>query len=591
MGKRLISVLMCMCLIFGLAACGSPSSVTEETPYEGAPEQGDKQTSEETVSLDLSGDTSKVQDDGYTFGYNETFRSNEPITYTMLFSDSAWYPLVDTWRTEGLFYQIEKITNVHLEFTSIDSTSYMDKALTIAKNGDLPYIIPKIYYENDFVATGEVMPLSDWTQYMPNYTKFVEDYGLEKDLHQIIQTDGKYYRLPGLKEATLQDYSFLVRADYFEAAGIDVSELQKTWTWYDLYDALVKVKEYMVGAGIVTKDDYVWSDVWCGTDSGQYSGGCLAQLIGATYNINLGWATGNGLSFDIEDDKFEYIGTTDEYKEIMQLFKKFENNKILDPKTFTQADIEAREQFEAGKTAIMLVNRSQYSEFLGGLLEENPDAETEIVMIPIGKYDFTSENVRLECGMMVSVNAYEELGEEGFIKLLRFMDWLWYSKEGQTLCKWGVEGVTYNNVTDDEGNTMKALTDGYYCDGLSIAQTKDTQEDMRFKYGYSCGNFMLNCGDYEMQTDHFTKTFRDILDNYNEYRELRPLMPGYTLTDSERARYNELQPALTDNVNSWTLSFLTGEKDIDKDYSEYIANCEALGANEFIEIVNSGYNR
>ena len=48
---------------------------------------------------------------------------------------------------------------------------------------------------------------------------------------------------------------------------------------------------------------------------------------------------------------------------------------------------------------------------------------------------------------MISSDALKELGEDEFIKMMRFVDWLWYSDEGLTLTKWGKEGETYT-VTD-----------------------------------------------------------------------------------------------------------------------------------------------
>lgn len=37
---------------------------------------------------------------------------------------------------------------------------------------------------------------------MPNYSNFVEEYNMQDDLATITQADGKYYRLPGLKETS-----------------------------------------------------------------------------------------------------------------------------------------------------------------------------------------------------------------------------------------------------------------------------------------------------------------------------------------------------------------------------------------------------
>ena len=47
---------------------------------------------------------------------------------------------------------------------------------------------------------------------------------------------------------------------------------------------------------------------------------------------------------------------------------------------------------------------------------------------------------------MISQKALDELGEDGFIQMLRFVDWLFYSHEAYDLTKWGIEGVHYDVV-------------------------------------------------------------------------------------------------------------------------------------------------
>ena len=64
---------------------------------------------------------------GYTYGEGKTFRSDKPVTYSISFSDASWYAMQDTWKTEGVFKDIEKVTNVHLDITSYDSGDYNQK--------------------------------------------------------------------------------------------------------------------------------------------------------------------------------------------------------------------------------------------------------------------------------------------------------------------------------------------------------------------------------------------------------------------------------------------------------------------------------
>ena len=226
---------------------------------------------------------------GYTFGEEQTFHSDDPVTYSISFSDASWYAKQDTWETEGVFKQITDRTNVKLDITSYDSGDYGQKVNLAINSGSATYIIPKIYSEDQYVAGGGVVAVSDYIQYMPNFSAFVKKYNMEADLDTIRQSDGKFYRLPGMHQAPLQDYTIEVREDIFEAAGYNIRELEKTWTWESLHDVLVGVKKYMVSAGLCKESDYIWSDLWCG-ESGKGSGGNLLKLMGASYGVLSGWA-------------------------------------------------------------------------------------------------------------------------------------------------------------------------------------------------------------------------------------------------------------------------------------------------------------
>ena len=105
---------------------------------------------------------------------------------------------------------------------------YDDKMSVTINAGDAPYIISKAYDETPYVDSGQIVAISDWVQYMPNYMKVVEEWGMEDDLKQLYQSDGKYYKLPGMWKSAAGGYSMVIRKDVFDAAGVDVTELEKT---------------------------------------------------------------------------------------------------------------------------------------------------------------------------------------------------------------------------------------------------------------------------------------------------------------------------------------------------------------------------
>lgn len=583
--KKILSMLLATVMVAGsLAGCGS-SGDTQSTSTDTS--TGSK--TENTTGTEAASTEAAVEENlDYQYGLDTTFHSDDPVTYSFFFSDASWYPMVDTWKTEGVFKKIEEVTNVTLDITSIDSGDYNQKVALMINAGEAAYIIPKTYDESPYVDGGAIVPISDYTQYMPYFTDFVEKYNMQDDLKTITKSDGKFYRLPGMLEAPVQDYTFMIRKDLFDAAGVDVPAIEKDWTWDDLYDALVKVKEYMVSQGMIKESDYVWSDLWCGSEVTDGSGGNLLKLMASAYDVQAGWAIGNGMLYDSDKDEWYFGPTSDNFKAYLSEVTKYVQGGILDPETFTQDNQTACNKFYRGETAILSVNRSQYTSWLANL-DENLGAgnyETYLCLLPRGeKTNYLPENSRLENGVMISKRALDELGEEGFIKMIRFVDWLFYSHEAYNLTKWGVEGETYQVNADG----TKSLMDGYLCGGLGIAGD-ESDIDIRLQWGYAGGNFYYG-GTIEEMTDNFNPDIMDFVNRITEARDVKPLDPSYVADEEENEQLNLWKTPLIDNVNTWTLQFATGVKNVDADWDAYVASCEGLNSITMADYINEIYQR
>ena len=550
---------------------------------------GTKETSEmTTIPSQIETEPTETEENvPYTYGIGKTFHADQPVTYTMFFSDASWYPMVDTWKTEGIFKKIEEMTNVTLDIKSYDSGDYMDQITLDIQAGNAAYIIPKIYDDSKFVDGGAIVPISDYVKYMPYYTDFYNKYDLSKDIQTITRSNGKYYKLPGMKENNLINYTFIIRKDIWDKAGVDVVALQKDWTWSDFLEALKKVKSYMVAQGMCKESDYIWSDLWCGNESGQGSGGNLLGVMAATYDVNAGWNMGNGMRYNKDQDKFIFSPTTDNYKQFLKTANSFVAAGILDPETFTQDDATATAKYYNGKTAIMSINQGQWANY-----EQNMTAqlgagnyENYVITIPIGTTrNSTVSAERLENGVMISKKALDELGEDGFIQMLRFVDWLFYSHEAYELTKWGIEGEHYEVV-----DGVKKLKAGYCCSGLGFGNGGDESlVDIRLKWGYAGGNFWYG-GTVAEMSDNLTGAVADYVNRDYTDRDVPPLAPGIAPTADQNEEINLIATPLISSVNSWTLKFVTGQADVDKQWDEYVKSCESLNYQGLVDIYATLY--
>ena len=569
---KVMSVGLAVSMLSSLAACTGANETSEMTTIPSQIETEPTET-EENVP--------------YTYGLGKTFHADQPVTYTMFFSDASWYPMVETWETEGIFKDIQDRTNVKLELKSYDSGDYMDQVTLDIQAGNAAYIIPKIYDDSKFVDGGAIVPISDYVQYMPYYTEFYNKYDLSKDIQTITRSNGKYYKLPGMKENNLINYTLMIRKDIWDKAGVDVVALQKDWTWADFLEALKKVKSYMVAQGMCKESDYIWSDLWCGSESGKGSGGNLLGIMASTYDCNAGWNIGNGMRYNKEQDKFIFSPTTDNYKQFLKTANSFVAAGILDPETFTQDDSTATAKYYNGKTAIMSVNQGQWASFEQNMIAQlgAGNFENYALTIPVGSTrNSTVDPARLENGVMISKKALDDLGEDGFIQMLRFVDWLFYSHEAYDLTKWGVEGVHYEVV-----DGKKKLKDGFCCSGLGYGNGGDESlVDIRLKWGYAGGNFWYG-GTVEEMKDNLVGPVADYIERDLKDRDVPVLAPGIAPTPEQNEQINLIATPLISNVNAWTLKFVTGQADVDKQWDEYVKSCESLNYQGLVDIYSQLY--
>ena len=493
-------------------------------------------------------------------------------------------------KTEGLFKKIEDITNVHLDVVSYDSGDYPQKVNLAINSGAATYIIPKVYSEDQYVSGGGIVAVSDYTQYMPNFTAFAEKYDMQADLDTIKQSDGKFYRLPGMHQAALQDYTIMVRDDIFAAAGYDIRELEKDWTWETLHDVLVNVKKYMVSQGMCSESDYIWSDLWCG-ESGKGSGGNLLKLMGSTYNVLSGWAiegSNGGIKYDWNKKEFYSSSISEDFKKFITVANSFIKDGILDPETFTQSDEVAHNKFYNGKTVIMSTNRAQMSSDVVGIekILGKGNCSTYVTVYPSGTSKALAETARLECGVMISTNALEDLGKDKFIKMMRFVDWLFYSKDAYSLVKWGPENETWHYV-DVDGKKIKQLLPGFKCSGLGIAGAEG-DVDIRLQWGYAGGNYFYGHSTEE-STDNFTPEVQDLYSRYGKYKTIAKVDPKAAPDEDQREQLTLWAVPLIDNINAWTLNFVTGKKDINRDWNEYVTSCKNLNIEKIVDMTNKIY--
>ncbi|MCM2998071.1 ABC transporter substrate-binding protein [Paenibacillus cellulositrophicus] len=509
-------------------------------------------------NLGGSGGEAKDQSKGAmeNYGVNVSFKATEPFNLPILFSDQPAYPYKKDWM---LFQEITKRTGVTLQPTIVPMSDYSQKRSLLISSGDAPLVIPKTYpgEEASFVSSGAILPVSDYIDMMPNFKDKVEKWGMEKELDGLRQEDGKYYVLPGLHEEVWPDYTLLVRTDIFEKNNIPIPA-----TWDELYTALKKLKE-------IYPDSIPFSD--------RFQFNSTLNIAATGFGTKAGWGFGNGLTYKADKDEFVYTSTTPEYKNMLTYFNKLVSEGLLDKESFTQTDDQATQKFVSGKSFVIngnsqtvVLHRTDMNKSLG----EGKFSIAKIT-VPGGPAGQLMSGSRLENGVMILAKAKEN---PNFKAILQFIDWLYYSDEGEEFAKWGVEGVTYTKE-----NGVRKLVDDINYNGLNPKGTKD----LRIDYGFSGGVFAYG-GTTELLQSMFSDEEKKFQEDMKKTKTVVPAEPPIPYSVEDREQATLLSTPLKDYSDQNTLKFILGERPLSQ-FDAFVNELKGQGLDNYVKLANKTY--
>lgn len=489
------------------------------------------------------------------------FWVDEPLTVTMLYNDNTAYPMKNDWL---LWKAIKEKTNVTIKYQSVPMSDYNTKRSLLISSGDAPQVIPKTYpgQEVQYISSGTILPVSDYIDKMPNYKAKVEKWNMSAELKSLLQKDGKYYLLPGLHEKAKIDYSYLIRTDILKQLNLSVPT-----TYDEFYNVLKAIKAKY-------PNSYPFSD--------RFKGDSTLSLISDAFNVKAGWGNGGGggnyCGFDQSAKQWKYLPTTNEYKDFLTYMRKLVAEGLMDPESFSQTDDQATAKFTTGKSFVINTN-TQFTQTLTQDMTKTLGKDKfsmEQITPPTGKAGAKVTGNRLENGIMLNASIADDARCDD---ILGFIDWLWYSDEGQTMTKWGVEGTTYT-----ESNGVKTLKSDITFNGINPTATKDLRKD----YGFSGGVFSYG-GSEDLKQSLMNDMEKNYFKTNNEKFTLKDAEPPILFDDDQREQANSIITPLTDYVDSMTQKFILGTADLNKDWDTFKSECEKKGSTKLVELFNKIY--
>lgn len=529
--KKTLALLLALVMVCGLVACGDTTSETTATQAQAAANSN---------TADNTAETAK-----------------DPIKISMYYADNPTLPYMDSWLT---VVETAKLANIDLTVEAIptgsDYTTKVALALNTGENCPDVILYQSTKGENASLAVnGAIVPISDYSEWTPNFNAWVEKLGLQDEVDALRLGDGKLYYLPALRDTAQYDGGLIMRQDYLEEKGFDAPK-----TFDDLYEILKAYKEDYPDSYPLTTlvAPYV-----------------TYRMTMTAWGISFGKSSSSGsnaLSYDYENGEYFVGATSDEAREYLTFMHKLYAEGLLDPE---MAPIIDDATWSSKMTSGYSMATYAYYDQIGGL-----EAASEIEGYDLQLYPSLEgpagahhqPKSRVSAGIMFPASTAER---DDFEELVRAVDKMFYSEEAVNIWHLGVEGVTYTKDGDDI----------IFADEIANA-SEGVFKYMQVKYGCGADPFQMvwvNEIDMKKYDENFAEINATVaaMDNV-----IQPIPPTPLFDEDAAEEVSAIQSTLIDTIEVWIDNFVSGKKSLETDWDAYVAELESLQVQRYCDLYN-----
>ena len=553
MKKKALAWILALVTAFSLCACGGKEDPAKDTGTETV-------KGSDTVSTAASTETEPEE-------YVPTYPiSDEKINLTGVVVERQGNK--DGEMTRIIWQEVEKYTNIHIDWVSLESK---EAVATYLASSDWPdiiqYKLPQNLINDYGILGGRFVNFLDYLDIMPNLQKTFEDY--PTTLAGMTQINGAVYSTfsVGGYSATSVVARPHVRTDVLENAGI--TELPKTVD--EFYECLKTLKEKNGAPGFI-----------------------LGTELNSDYAPMLFAAFGTLTQIGFDDDgtgKVVYTYTTDQMKHYYEFLNKLYGEELMHREWLTM-DGTTKTQLCCEEDKVAFIPRQQAQ----GMKAENlKDGNWDYLSRCLPPLTSEYDNTQTLAGTMlvgggngtIYVNAQSKYVEE----IMKMLDIAYATEEvveGSGLYgmafNYGSEGIGWDWNDDGTYTQYDGSKYGYEsyskfqygelvfegtgrCDawGAQVTTTVGNARARQLAFTNDVIPYQIKSGIFSATALKFTEEEQMILDNY--------------LTE------------ITTYAQEMSAAFITGSKDIEKDWDEYVATFDKMNLDKVLEVYQAAYDR
>lgn len=311
-----------------------------------------------------------------------------------------------------------------------------------------------------------------------------------------------------------------------------------------------------------------------------WQGNATFLFAGPAFNTVGGWGFGDGAIYDEDANEFVYAPQQQGYRDMVEYFAGLVEDGLLNPEAFTQDGERTRNQLVNMEAFVSSGQALTMADVNEGLADREDDNEHEMVRMNMldGPAGPKVGGSRLVSGVMFNSDVAER---DDFLALLQYVDWLYYSDEGNEYAQWGIEGETFEK-TDEVAGGYRPLDDIGY-ETFNPGASESLQED----YGFGNVAFAF-ASNSEITLSKMDAAEIDFQQRMIDSRELVNPDPPYPMSQADQEQAALMSTPLKDTVDQYTMRFITGQYSLDR-WDEFMDDLENQNVDAYMELINDAY--
>ena len=572
MKKKVLALLLSACMVISMAGCSSGGKETAAGNTGGGGGEGANAAAE-------AGDTSLPE------GFNATGMPimNEKITLKVWIEGGAD---ID-WEQNRFVKEIEEKSNIKLQIISTPLSDALQKRNLMLASGDYPDLIltdwPTVFTKSDImqygVKEGVLLPITDYIDKYGNNMKRIFEYN-PSYRDRCVAPDGEIYGFARFSECYhCSAYpKIYLRQDWMDKLGLKMPE-----TTEELREVLrAFVNDDPNGNG--KKDE-------------------IGMLGATTWNMMVEYAL-MGMSFQTVKPDFwlslgadgksvEFSPSTDAYREGLRYIKSLYDEGLIDGASFTQKEDQLAQTVRTEPHVV-----GMYVCDHAGMGYDNNDpveAENYQILIPVAGPDgFRRQGQNANEGEVQGFHAVITDACKYPEAAFRLIDEFFYDDDYNMERKYGERGLGWDYCPEGTKNVFGGDA-RYIVNSLTEDQNAEISKGtMMVGPQADLAPFRLSMlpevddiyqpGNYEQRITLDTQKVEQYIPKERlDYTVFIPL----DMADD----YAEIQTNLNSFVRMATVQFITGERDIETGWDQYLSELDSYRVDRYIEIYKTAAGR